>query len=59
VGLKEADLRLDGVAQIKVLGKGNKYRSCPIWDETVEALDDYLKQRTAKDPAEKRDLPQR
>ena len=54
VGLKEADLRLHGVAQIKLLGKGNKYRSCPIWDETVEALDDYLKQRTAKDPAEKK-----
>ena len=53
VGLKEADLRLDGVAQIKLLGKGNKYRSCPLWDETVEALDDYLNQRTAKDPAEK------
>lgn len=52
VGLKEADLRLDGSAQIKLLGKGNKYRSCPLWDETVEALDDYLKQRTAKDPAE-------
>jgi len=54
VGLKEADLRLDGIAQIKLLGKGNKYRSCPLWDETVEALDDYLKQRTAKDPAEKK-----
>ena len=53
VGLKIADLRLDGVAQIKLLGKGNKYRTCPLWDETVEALNDYLKQRTAKDPAEK------
>ena len=53
VGLKKADLRLDGVAQIKLLGKGNKYRTCPLWDETVEALNDYLKQRTAKDPAEK------
>jgi len=50
VGLKEADLRLKGTAQIKLLGKGNKYRSCPLWDETVEALDAYLKQRTAKDP---------
>ncbi len=54
IGLKEADLRLDDVAQIKLLGKGNKYRTCPLWDETVEALDDYLKQRTAKDPAEKK-----
>ena len=52
-GLKVSDLRLKGTPQIKLLGKGNKYRSCPIWDETVEALDDYLKQRTAKDPAEK------
>jgi len=51
VGLKVADLRLKGVAQIKLLGKGNKYRSCPLWDETVEALDDYLNHRTAKDPA--------
>jgi len=53
VGLKVADLRLDGVAQVKLLGKGNKYRTCPLWDETVEALDDYLKQRTAKYPAAK------
>ena len=52
VGLKEADLRLDGAAQVKLLGKGNKYRSCPLWDETVEALDAYLKQRTAKNPAD-------
>jgi len=52
VGLKVADLRLDGSAQVKLLGKGNKYRSCPLWDETVEALDDYLKQRTANDPAD-------
>jgi integrase/recombinase XerD len=51
VQLKVADLRLDGVAQVKLLGKGQKYRSCPLWPETVEALQDYLKQRTAKDPA--------
>ena len=53
VGLKVADLRLDGSAQVKLLGKGNKYRSCPLWDETVEALEAYLKQRTLKDPAAK------
>ncbi len=53
VGLKVADLRLDGSAQVKLLGKGNKYRSCPLWDETVEALEAYLKQRTRKDPAAK------
>jgi len=50
VELKLADLRLDGAAQVKLLGKGKKYRSCPLWPETLEALHDYLKQRTAKDP---------
>jgi integrase/recombinase XerD len=50
VQLKLPDLRLDGVAQVKLLGKGKKYRSCPLWPETLEALRDYFKQRTAKDP---------
>ncbi len=51
VQLKLEDLRLDSAAQVKLLGKGQKYRSCPLWPETVEALKNYLKQRTAKDPA--------
>jgi len=51
VGLKVADVRLYGTPQVKLLGKGQKYRSCPLWPETVEALHDYLKHRTAKDPA--------
>ncbi len=50
VELKVADLRLDGTAQAKLLGKGKKYRSCPLWPETVEALHDYLQHRTPKDP---------
>ncbi len=50
IELKVADLRLDGVAQVKLLGKGQKYRSCPLWPETVEALYDYLKHRRVKDP---------
>jgi site-specific recombinase XerD len=52
VQLKVADLRFNATAQVKLLGKGNKYRSCPLWPETVEALQDYLKHRTAKDLAE-------
>jgi len=51
VGLNVADLRLDGTAHVTLLGKGSKYRSCPLWPETVEALQEYLRQRTAKDPA--------
>ena len=51
VGLNVGDLRLNDAAQVKLLGKGMKYRSCPLWPETVGALHDYLKHRTAKDPA--------
>jgi integrase/recombinase XerD len=50
VELKIADLRLDGTAQVQLLGKGQKYRRCPLWPETLEALHDYLQQRTPKDP---------
>jgi len=51
VQLKPTDLRLDGTAQINLLGKGQKFRTCPLWPETVEALRDYLRQRTPKTPA--------
>ena len=51
VGLKVADVCLHGTPQVKLLGKGQKYRSCPLWPETVEALHDYLKHRTPKNPA--------
>jgi integrase/recombinase XerD len=50
VGLKMADLRLNGAAQVKLSGKGQKHRSCPLWPETLEALHDYLQRRTPKDP---------
>jgi integrase/recombinase XerD len=51
VELKIPDLRRDGSAQVKLLGKGQKYRSCPLWPETVEALHDYLRERAPKNPA--------
>jgi integrase/recombinase XerD len=51
VGLNVADVRLYGTPHVKLLGKGQKYRSCPLWPETVEALHDYLKHRTPKNPA--------
>ena len=52
VGIKTPDLRLQGAApQVSLLGKGKKYRSCPLWPETAQALQDYLKFRTPKEPA--------
>lgn len=51
VNLKLSDIRLEGTPQVNLLGKGNKYRDCPLWPETVEALKDYLMRRNAKDPS--------
>ncbi len=49
VALKIPDLRLTGAGQVHLLGKGKKHRACPLWPETVTALQDYLKQRTPKE----------
>jgi integrase/recombinase XerD len=49
VGLKLDDLRLADTAQITLLGKGRKPRSCPLWPETVTALQAYLHQRRPKE----------
>ena len=50
VHLKVNDLRLDDVPQVRLLGKGRKHRSCPLWPETAEALRAYLQERTPRDP---------
>jgi integrase/recombinase XerD len=50
VALKVSDLRLTGAGQVHLLGKGKKHRACPLWPETVTALQDYLKQRTPQEP---------
>ena len=52
VGLGLDDLRLDGVGQVRVLGKGGKPRDCLIWPETVQAIQKWLEVRGANDPTE-------
>lgn len=49
--LELTDLRLDSSPQVKLWGKGNKIRSCPLWPETVSVLRAYLKQRQPTQPA--------
>jgi len=49
VGLKLDDLRLGDTAQITLLGKGRKPRCCPLWPETVAALQAYLPHRRPKE----------
>jgi site-specific recombinase XerD len=50
VELKTENLRLLGTAQVTLMGKGKKYRSCLLWPETVQALQTYLKLRVSIDP---------
>lgn len=45
VGLKVRDVRFETPALVQILGKGRKQRACPLWSETVEALQAYLGQR--------------
>jgi integrase/recombinase XerC len=45
VSLNIKDIRFDTPAQVRILGKGRKERACPLWPETVAALQGYLEQR--------------
>jgi site-specific recombinase XerD len=42
VDVKLSDLRLDAASQVKLTGKGNKERMCPLWEETIEAIKTYI-----------------
>jgi len=47
VDVQLEDLRLDSASQVKITGKGNKQRVCPLWEETITAINDYLLERNA------------
>ena len=38
-------LSLHDPYKVEIVGKGNKSRICPLWDNTVEALEYYLEER--------------
>lgn len=48
VRLELTDVRVGEAPQIKLLGKGRKHRSCPLWPETAEALKAYLDRRAPR-----------
>jgi site-specific recombinase XerD len=50
VDLRIEDLRFETPCQVKLTGKGRKERVCPLWPETVQALQKYLNQRQPKTP---------
>ena len=49
------DLRLEHVSltappHVRLHGKGDKWRTCPLWDETVRVLRRWLDERRVVDP---------
>lgn len=39
------DLTFGRAPAVKLLGKGNKYRACPLWPETLRALEPFTRSR--------------
>ena len=56
------DLRIEHVtltspAHVRLHGKGDRWRTCPLWDETVRVLRSLLDQRRKTDPTTPRITP--
>jgi site-specific recombinase XerD len=45
VGLQATDLRLTDPPSVRLRGKGNKERTCPLWPETARLLLDLLEEQ--------------
>jgi integrase/recombinase XerD len=52
LNLRVSDLRIESPAQVKLHGKGNKVRVCPIWPATARLLRDLVKYRRSCEPHE-------
>lgn len=48
VNLDVPHVRFNRPYLVKILGKGHKERTCPLWPETIEALKTCLKDRSVK-----------
>lgn len=49
LAIRACDLRLERPWQVRLLGKGQKERICPLWSETVSALRGIIPTRRAED----------
>jgi len=49
---KIGDLRLDRPGHVRLHGKGRKERACPLWPETVQALERHIEQRRPKEQSD-------
>lgn len=49
-GLRVEQLALTTPPHVRLLGKGGKWRSCPLWEQTVQALEKMLGERGPSRP---------
>lgn len=49
-GLRVEQLALTTPPHVRLLGKGGKWRSCPLWEQTVQALENMLSERGPSRP---------
>jgi integrase/recombinase XerD len=49
LAVRSCDLRLERPWQVRLLGKGQKERICPLWSETVSALRRIIRTQKAED----------
>ena len=49
-GLRVDQLSLTTPAHVRLLGKGGKWRSCPLWNQTAQVLQQLLAERGARRP---------
>lgn len=48
--LRVEQLVLTSQPQVRLLGKGGKWRTCPLWEQTASALQQLLAERSTRDP---------
>ncbi len=48
--LRIANLHLGTSSSVRILGKGNKWRACPLWPKTADILRPLVAARSADDP---------
>jgi integrase/recombinase XerD len=49
LNLRRRDVRLDAPCQVRLLGKGNRLRLCPLWSATAKLLHDLIGQQRSSD----------
>lgn len=50
LNLRRRDVRLDAPCQVRLFGKGNKIRLCPLWPATTKLLRDLIEQQRSSEP---------